>query len=259
MRERKYVKFRVAMYDDTKFKIIDRKPERDLIHYVWNRVMVLAGKTNQEGDLFMSRTIPYTVETLAIEFNRGTEEVKLALEVLIELEMVEFTEDEVYRVKNFAKHQNIKVKEKIIVKDKDVELKSKEVQGVQVPKNESPIKELKEVDAAKEQKQFEKENVNKINQNESRNVKKEETSNLEVNQKTASNVDDNITKENVNNNSLDSIPILLEVKNNKKGNKKNKKDEIFEENEDNLIDGIYNGERPLDDGELITMEFSMCN
>ena len=259
MRERKYVKFSVAMYDDTKFKIIDRKPERDLIHYVWNRVMVLAGKTNQEGDLFMSRTIPYTVETLAIEFNRGTEEVKLALEVLIELEMVEFTEDGVYRVKNFAKHQNIKVKEKITVKDKDVELKSKEVQVAEVPKNESPIKEVKEVDAAKEQKQFEKENVNKINQNESRNVKKEETSNLEVNQKTASNVDDNITKENVDNNSLDSIPILLEVKNNNKGNKKNKKDEIFEENDDNLIDGIYNGERPLDDGELITMEFSMCN
>ena len=49
------------------------------------------------------------------------------------------------------------------------------------------------------------------------------------------------------------------MKNNKKGNKKNKKDEIFEENEDNLIDGIYNGERSLDDGELITMEFVMCN
>lgn len=28
MRERKYVKFRVDMYDDTKFKIIDMKPER---------------------------------------------------------------------------------------------------------------------------------------------------------------------------------------------------------------------------------------
>jgi len=42
MRERKYVKFRVDMYDDTKFKIIDMKPERDLIHYIWTRFITLA-------------------------------------------------------------------------------------------------------------------------------------------------------------------------------------------------------------------------
>lgn len=71
MRERKYVKARVDMYEDTKLKIIDRKPERDLINYIWTRVLILAGKVNKEGDLFMSKNIPYTIETLAIEFNRG--------------------------------------------------------------------------------------------------------------------------------------------------------------------------------------------
>lgn len=123
-------------------------------------MIVLVGKTNQEGNLYMSRTLPYTVETLAIEFNRGNEEVKLALEVLIELEMVEFTEGGVYRVKNFAKHQNIKVKEKIIIKDKEVKLKSKDVQVTEESINESFIKEVKNVGMAKEQKQFQKETVN---------------------------------------------------------------------------------------------------
>ena len=112
MRERKYVKFRVDMFDDTKFKIIDLKPERDVIHYVWNRIVLLAGKVNLEGDLYFSKNIPYTIETLAIEFNRDTAQIKLALELLIELEMVELNEDKIYRVKNFAKHQGIKVKEK---------------------------------------------------------------------------------------------------------------------------------------------------
>ena len=46
MRERKYVKFRSDMYEDTKFKIIDMKPERDMIHYVWTRFVTLAGKVN---------------------------------------------------------------------------------------------------------------------------------------------------------------------------------------------------------------------
>ena len=66
MKERRYVRFRVDMYDDTKFKIIDRMSNRDLIHYVWNRMVVLAGKVNQEGELYMSRNIPYTVETMSL-------------------------------------------------------------------------------------------------------------------------------------------------------------------------------------------------
>jgi len=77
MRERKYIKFRVDMYDDTKFKIIDMKPERDLIHYSWTRLVTLAGKVNLEGDLYMSKNIPYTIETLAIEFNIDTAQIEL--------------------------------------------------------------------------------------------------------------------------------------------------------------------------------------
>ena len=35
MRERKNIKLRVDMNEDTKFKIIDTKPLRDTIYYVW--------------------------------------------------------------------------------------------------------------------------------------------------------------------------------------------------------------------------------
>jgi predicted phage replisome organizer len=132
MRERKYVKFRVDMYDDTKFKIIDMKPERDVIHYIWSRMVLLAGKVNLEGDLYLSKSIPYTIETLAIEFNRDIAVIKSALDLFIELEMVEFTEDKIYRVKNFAKHQNIKVKEKENLKNKEENIKN-----INVPLNES--------------------------------------------------------------------------------------------------------------------------
>lgn len=125
MRERKYIKFRTDMFEDTKSKIIDRMPKRDLIHYIWSRFVLLAGKVNKEGELYMSRNIPYTIETLSIEFNRDIDEIKTALDVLIELEMIELTEDKVYRVKNFAKHQNIKTKEKTKVKDKEMDVRDK--------------------------------------------------------------------------------------------------------------------------------------
>ena len=121
MRERKFVKLRVDMYEDTKFKIIDTMKDRDLIHYIWTRLVTLAGKVNLEGNLYLSRNIPYTIETLAIEFNRDVEQVKLALNTLIDLEMIELVKDKIYRVKNFAKHQNIKTKEKVEVQENKVE------------------------------------------------------------------------------------------------------------------------------------------
>ena len=125
MKERKYIKLRTDMYSDTKFKIIDMKPERDMIHYVWTRILTLAGKVNMAGELHMSRNIPYTIETLAIEFSRDKEQVKLALDVFMELEMIEVTEDGVYRVKNFVKHQNIKVKEKVKSEDNTIVITKK--------------------------------------------------------------------------------------------------------------------------------------
>ena len=124
------------MYDDTKFKIIDRKPERDLIHYVWTRFVILAGKVNLEGDLYLSKNIPYTIETLAIEFNRDMDQIELALNVLIELEMIELTEENIYRVKNFAKHQNIKIKEKNNSKGKGDEINNKKDQVKENLENE---------------------------------------------------------------------------------------------------------------------------
>lgn len=89
--------------------------------------MVLAGKVNLEGELFLSRNIPYTLETLAIEFNREVSEIELAIKTFIDLEMVELTQDKIYKVKNFVKHQNIKTKEKVQNKDKveEVEINDK--------------------------------------------------------------------------------------------------------------------------------------
>lgn len=90
-----------------------------MIHYVWTRFLTLATKVNLDGDLFMSRNIPYTIETLAIELNRSEEQIKIAIDVFLELEMIELIEGEIYRVKNFAKHQNIKVAEKAKTEDKE--------------------------------------------------------------------------------------------------------------------------------------------
>ena len=168
--------------------------------------------------------------------------------------MLEFTEDSVYRVKNFAKHQNIKVKEKIKAKDKEDDLNDKEIQVKENSKNESPVKVDKEA---------ENKDVNKISYKESENVKKEEAANLEINQKAANKADDNITTDKSNNNSQDSSPMFFKSEKNKKGIKEKKEDhsiEVADEvTETNGIDGLSDVERPLGKGECILMQFDIIN
>ena len=233
MRERKVVKIKVDMYDDTKFKIIDTKPERDLIHYVWTRIVTLAGKVDLEGDLYLSRNLPYTIETLAIEFNRDAFQVKLALDVLIELEMIELTCDKIYRVKNFAKHQNIKVKDKIKAKDEKEDLKN-------------------EISDNKDE-EFEDE----INQNKVENAKGDRTGDLEITNKDINIIEDNISDKKINN-MQGVIPIHVETKNQRTNNKKNKEGNIDEIVEANTMVCFYDGDkgRPLGKDERVCQALS---
>jgi len=109
----KWFKFEVNMHDDTKLKIIDNMDERDSVHYMWIRLLALAGKTNCGGNLYINDNMPYTIKTLAIEFNRSIDEVKTAIKALKRLEMIEFTEDKAFKIKNWDKHQNVEGLERL--------------------------------------------------------------------------------------------------------------------------------------------------
>ncbi|QAA33027.1 phage replisome organizer N-terminal domain-containing protein [Clostridium manihotivorum] len=252
MRERKYVKFRVDMYEDTKFKIIDMKPERDVIHYIWNRLVMLAGKVNLEGELFLSKNIPYTVETLAIEFNRDSGQVKLALELFIELEMMEFADGNVYRVKNFAKHQNIKVKEKEIGKSENHDMKNNDIQINQdsidkVENTKDDLKTDQDTDKA----------IRNGGQATEDDIK---TTNTKVVLTDGSEAD-----ESDKNNLVEYNPKTFEIKN-RRGGRKKKKDptlniETTEEiiSEDGIRDDMTNvieGTAPLENRDKVVSEWS---
>lgn len=252
MRERKYVKFKIDMFEDTKFKMIDRMPEREVIFYIWTRLVALAGKVNLEGSLYMSKNIPYTIETLAIEFNRDIDQVQLALDTFIKLEMVEITEGNIYKVKNFAKHQNIKVK------PKDIEEEIRK-EAIQLKSEETKINiDNKELENKKE------ENDNNSN---GKQDDKEENINNNINDKnedsefiiTNVNQNDNITDK-VNNNSQ-STPILLEIEKSKKSSKRKRKNIDIkvtdEEINDDSIVSIYDGDKkPLGKDETVVSEWA---
>ncbi len=271
MRERKYVKFKVSMYDDTKFKIIDMKPERDLVHYVWTRVVVLAGKVNLEGELYLSKNIPYTIETLAIEFNRDIDAIKAAFDVLMELEMVEFTEDKVYKVINFAKHQNIKINKKDNLLDAEENVKHKDNEIKEDSNKKEPNNNDKEVTST------DKKSEEKVTENETKNVKDDRIENKQSDNISRlraitikninvanDNMDHNREEKNLGDNKISSetdksVSIVSEVKNSDMENKKKKKENSFEmaeESEEEDICGFIDGEYKLAPGERLIKELS---
>jgi phage replisome organizer, putative, N-terminal region len=278
MKERRYVRFRVDMYEDTKFKIIDRMLNRDLIHYVWNRVVVLAGKVNQEGELYMSRNIPYTVETLSIEFNREISEVKAALDVLMNLEMIEIVDNNIYKVKNFVKHQNIKVKEKTESVKKDSEIdhsKSSKIEAI-----EEDLKNINgiEIESNSEIAESLRNSKIDIETPESLNkgiMFKEEKVDAYNGVNNENNIRTNQDKDEKNNISQhNNSPVFLELKKSQNTDKKNKRarkkkirDDIVETNENDEFSNVAEEEKEIfcwlteeemipEEGEKVILEMS---
>ncbi|WP_017212135.1 phage replisome organizer N-terminal domain-containing protein [Clostridium beijerinckii] len=282
MKERKFVKLRVDMYDDTKSKIIDTMNERDLIQYIWIRLIVLAGKVNLEGELFLSRNIPYTMETLAIEFNRDIERVKLAMKVLMDLEMIEFTEDKIYKVKNFVKHQNIKINKSAeikanVVKENDsshkrdeskikdreniigVDSKSNGYKSIdQIVRNKTAKIEAKSIMNANEEINENNNDDNNIN---NCNRYNENSTNMHSEFVVKGNAENEkgSCESNVNN-AKSSIPISAKRKNSNGRKKSNNKSDINEINlsdDDEEIVELCSGDVPLGKDEKVVMAFTM--
>ena len=235
MRERKCVKFKLDIYDDTKTKIIDQRAERDFIHYYFARCIVLAGKADCEGNLYMAKDIPYTIETLAIEFNRDAALVKVALDVLIDLKMITVIEENIYRVKSFVKHQNIKVKEK-------VEMNEKSEKNTVAASNvgESANKEVE----IKEDKKAEGDKIGKTEEGSSRDS---------IINAAVTGITNDLENVDTKKNNL----VALEVKDNKKTNKIKKSNlvtelAVDEMEDDSQIFSFTNGDMPpLGEGERL--------
>lgn len=99
-------------FNDPKIKIIEAEEDSDTIICIWFKSLCLARRVNDSGYLYINGETPYTLKTLAIEFNRPIEKVKAAIKVLRKLQMIEFTEDKFYRVTNWTKYQNVDALEK---------------------------------------------------------------------------------------------------------------------------------------------------
>lgn len=137
MAEIKWIKITTNMFDDEKIKLIDAMPERDTIFYIWIRLLVQAGKTNAGGYIFLTEKVPYNEEMLSTIFNRQLSSIRLALQTLRNFGMIELDENNLIKIANWEKHQNIIGMDKVREQTKNRVAKYREKQKLLIEEAEN--------------------------------------------------------------------------------------------------------------------------
>lgn len=113
MSDVKWIKLSVNMFEDEKIKLIRKMPEGNNILLVWIYLLVLAGKCNDGGYIYLAEDVPYTDEMLATVMDMPLNTIRLALETFKKLKMIDIDEEQRILIVNWEKHQNIDGLEKI--------------------------------------------------------------------------------------------------------------------------------------------------
>lgn len=103
-----WIKVTTNMCEDETIRLIDSILEyRDVAIYLWVRLLLQAGKANDNGLIYLKRDVPYTKQMLSILFNRPIDIIEKVLEILESFKMIEIYENNIIKICNWEKHQNI--------------------------------------------------------------------------------------------------------------------------------------------------------
>lgn len=113
-------------------------PEGNNIVLIWVFLMTAAGDCNKNGALYLTDTMPFRTEDLAIEFDFEIETMKFALITLEKFGMIEIFEDVIY-IKNWEEYQNIDGLEKIREQTRKRVAKYRELKQLEAFSNECNV------------------------------------------------------------------------------------------------------------------------
>lgn len=99
-----WIRLYTDFFDNPKIRQIKTLKKGDMIICVWINLLCLAGKQNRCGVFMLTDTKPYTQEGLANEIGRNYKDFKIAMETLINFEMV-IDIDGVFAIKNWGVYQ----------------------------------------------------------------------------------------------------------------------------------------------------------
>lgn len=109
----KWIKLSTGMFEDEAIKVILSMPDGSTLLEIWLRLLISAGKINNNGLIYFKENIPFTEDMLATVFNKETTIIKYALTTFQKFGLIEVLDNNQILIKNWEKHQNIEGMEKI--------------------------------------------------------------------------------------------------------------------------------------------------
>ena len=106
MAEVKWIKLSTDLFSNRKIRQIERMSDGDAIIVIWLKILILAGELNDGGEIYFTKAVPFTEESLAIQFDRPRELIALALRTFEAFDMIEIQDDQMISIRNWEKYQS---------------------------------------------------------------------------------------------------------------------------------------------------------
>lgn len=112
MAEVKWIRISTDIFENKKIRLLESLDDGDTLIVIWFKLLAMAGNLNDNGYVYFTEDMPYTIPMLATVLNRPRDIVERALKTFQDFGMIEMQEDIIY-VSNWDKYQNIDGLEKI--------------------------------------------------------------------------------------------------------------------------------------------------
>lgn len=119
MSEVKWIKLVTDIFDNRKIRQIETLPDGDSLIVIWMKLLCLAGQTNDYGQIYMTKEVPYTDQMLATQFGRPLTTVQFALQTFEQFGMIEVI-DNMLMISNWEKYQNVEKMERLKEQRKEI-------------------------------------------------------------------------------------------------------------------------------------------
>ena len=110
--EVKWIKLSTDLFNNRKIRQIERMDDGDAIIVIWLKLLILAGEINDGGEIYFTKEVPFTEESLAVQFDRPRELIALALRTFQAFGMIDITDDSM-SIMNWGKYQSVDRMEEI--------------------------------------------------------------------------------------------------------------------------------------------------
>ncbi|NLK96340.1 MAG: hypothetical protein GX275_14325 [Clostridiales bacterium] len=101
----KWIKINIDMFEDEKIKLIESMDKGIIVINIWLKLLLLAGKNNRNGLIYLSKQTPYTFEMLSTLFHIPYKNIQYGINILCEFKLIEILKDKKIKIVNWEKHQ----------------------------------------------------------------------------------------------------------------------------------------------------------